>query len=125
MKRPVPQIRTDLEFAPTDTSRLAQMLGGFACSRDIQCGIQNCHTDRHHLIFDSQYADPLSEGEQLLKSLPENIERVCRWKHMRVHATWDRSEPIDNVTAVEIFAKSTLPGGNQGRRIQNFIGRVE
>jgi len=89
-ERIVPPIRTSLEYAPTDRNHLAALLGGFSCSRDIGCRIQNCFEDNHHLIFGAD----LEPDEIAAKSLAGFMQRGCRRKHQRVHVTWDRSEPL-------------------------------
>ena len=97
MKRPVPPIRTELEYKPIDKDLLAEEIGGFACMRENWCPIKNCYTDREHLIFanESLGAEPLSEVEQFLKRYPDFIvSSICRAKHMRINVTWARSEPI-------------------------------
>jgi len=90
-ERIVPPLWTELEHAPTDKNHLERLLGGFACSRDVQCRVQNCYEDKHHMVF----GQDLSEAEIEAKSAPFSTQAICRWKHQRVHVTWDRSQPIE------------------------------
>lgn len=95
-RRPVPPLRTDLEFKPIDKDRLGEILGGFSCRNTEGCRIQNCYTDREHLISSNPAAgaEPLSELEEIEKHQEYMIiNGICRWKHVRINATWTRSEP--------------------------------
>lgn len=111
MRPPVPPIRTELEYKPIDRDRLAQELGGFLCERSDQCRIQNCFTDREHIISanEAQGAEPLSEVEQMLRTHPDFIVgSICRWKHMRINVTWSRSEPISDEEGVRYLTESPV-----------------
>ena len=111
MRRPVPPIRTELEYKPVDKDRLAQELGGFSCSRDVECRLQNCFQDMEHIISSNPTAgaEPLSEVEELLKSHPDFIvPSICRWKHMRMNVTWNRSEPIQDEFGVGYLTASPV-----------------
>lgn len=111
MDRRVPPFRTELEYKPIDKDQLAQVLGGFGCAREVDCRVQNCFTDREHLISanPAQGAEPLSEVEDLLRSHPDFIvPAICRWKHMRVNVTWNRSEPISDQFGVGYLLASPV-----------------
>lgn len=116
-RRSIPPIRSEYEFAPTDKDRLASLLGGFFCSRSVDCRIQNCHQDRHHMVYGQDLSDP----ETMMKSHPDMIEPICRWKHQQVHRTWDRSEPISDDFAVGyLLANPQNLGANQRKRLKEL-----
>lgn len=99
MRNRVPPFRTELEYKPVEIDRLSDAIGGFSCRNTVNCRIQNCFTDREHLISsnESQGAEPLTEVEELLRTHPDFIvSSICRWKHMRINVTWNRSEPISD-----------------------------
>lgn len=111
MKRPVPPYRTELEYKPVDRDHLETVLGGFSCSRDVDCRIQNCFEDREHIISanEAQGAEPLTEVEGFLKTHPDFIvPSICRWKHMRINVTWNRSEPISDEFGVGYLLASPV-----------------
>ena len=126
MKRPVPPLRTELEYKPVDKDRLAEELGGFACSREAWCPMQNCFQDREHLISadPARGAEPLTEVEEMLKSHPDFIvPAICRAKHMRVNTTWSRSEPIADDFGVGYLISSPLNLNKRKRERLNEIRR--
>ena len=109
MRDPVPPLRTELSFKPTNIAHLEQEVGGFGCERESMCRVQNCFSDREHLIFSGNPEEPLTEAENLLKSHPDFIvPAICRWKHMRINVTWDRSEPISDEFAIGYLIASPL-----------------
>lgn len=114
MERRIIPLTTELEYAPVRKDHLEEILGGLSCSG--VCELPRCYEDRHHLIF----GPDLNEAERLLKSHPNFIERVCRDKHERNHKTWDRSEPIDEQTAVDYLRNN--PTGMTGKGKQRLIG---
>ena len=124
MNRPVPPLRTELEYKPLDRDHLAQVLGGFSCQNTEGCRIQNCFTDREHIISANpeQGAEPLSEVEQMLKSHPDFIVgAICRWKHMRINVTWNRSEPIsDNFGVGYLVASPQNLNANKRKRLREL-----
>lgn len=78
------------EYAPTDREELMEMIGSLAC--DGECSYHVPRQDRHHHIFNTQ--GELTPAEQLLRSHPDFITRMCRCAHECLHKRWDRSEPI-------------------------------
>lgn len=124
MERRIPPLRTELEYKPVDVDRLSAILGGLSCQTTEGCRIQNCFTDREHLISSnpSRGVAPLTEVEQMLKSHPDFIiPSICRWKHERINATWDRSEPISDDFGVGYLLASPLNlGANQRRRLKDL-----
>lgn len=117
-RRRVIPLRTELEYAPTEIDHLAEVLGGLSCSRDIDCRIQNCYQDDHHVI----YGQDMSEVEQLLKQHPDMKARLCRAKHERVHRTWDRSEPVsDEFGLGYLIASPTGLSKNKQRELRKML----
>jgi hypothetical protein len=124
MERRVPPIKTELEFKPSDKDRLAEVLGGFSCQNTEGCRIQNCFQDREHIIStnEAQGAEPLSEVEQMLRSHPDFIvDAICRWKHMRINVTWNRSEPISDDFGIGYLLASPLNlNANKRKRLKEI-----
>ena len=115
-RRRIPPLRTELDYAPTEQDRLELLLGGFECEDDSGCSLVVCHEDRHHTVFDGHGEEPLSEVETLLSHHPDFIvSSVCRYKHSRVHRTWDRSDPICDELGVDILTASPLNLGANDR----------
>lgn len=111
MRRPVPPYRTDLEYKPLTPEALGEVIGGFQCERSDSCRVQNCFQDTEHLISanEAQGAEPLSEVEGMLKRHPDFIiGSICRWKHMRINVTWNRSEPISDEFGVGYLLASPV-----------------
>lgn len=124
MRRPVPPLRTELEYKPLDRDRLAQVLGGFACQNTENCRVQNCFTDREHIISANpgQGAEPLTEVEEMLRTHPDFIvDSICRYKHMRINVTWNRSEPVSDDFGIGYLLASpvNLPT-NKRRRLKEL-----
>lgn len=124
MRRPVPPLRTELEYKPVDRSHLEEVLGGFSCSRDVECRVQNCFQDTEHIVSSnpSLGAEPLTEAEQMLRNHPDFIvPAICRWKHMRMNVTWNRSEPVSDKFAVRYLTASPLNlNANNRKRLKEL-----
>lgn len=111
VQRRIPPLRTELEHKPILRDHLEQVVGGFSCAREVECRMQNCFQDTEHIISanPAQGAEPLTEVETMMKSHPDFIVRsICRWKHMRINATWNRSEPISDEFGVGYLTASPL-----------------